>query len=402
MLLDSYNEGDQSEMEGQGEATLGEYGVETTCEKDCGQSNQETEGETAQRGVREGMSDEGIESHPPPSEWLEDTLIELYLSGYPSKASNADNVGQLTDEIEERDSSLLSADGNNTHGQGDDEWNIDCQATTDSSVDEGASWDEENWRAQYGQVIQEEAELSSWIPAVELWDWSLVKETQKELNYEVVRLVGRLVRPSHKLHPSVPPGGSRLRTAPVCRVHLDLVQVRSGQVYKLRSPNKGYLATLLSYDASNPTKDWGFPELHFETISESCESKTTHPVFGHQNTHACPHRNSDNLKYEGHEYRDRAAERRALHGGFGVGPGQKRSIGDAIPPSSPPVEEAAAEALEMSFGAGSYAHKILKNMGWKEGEALGKTQQGLREPLQGVGNKGTAGLGWDSKSRGRT
>lgn len=224
VLLDSYNEGDQSEIEGQGEATLGEYGVETTCEKDCGQSNQETEGETAQRGVREGMSDEGIESHPPPSEWLEDTLIELYLSGYPSKASNADNVGQLTDEIEERDSSLLSADGNNTHGQGDDEWNIDCQATTDSSVDEGASWDEENWRAQYGQVIQEEAELSSWIPAVELWDWSLVKETQKELNYEVVRLVGRLVRPSHKLHPSVPPGGSRLRTAPVCRVHLDLVQ----------------------------------------------------------------------------------------------------------------------------------------------------------------------------------
>jgi len=71
-------------------------------------------------------------------------------------------------------------------------------------------------------------------------------------------------------------------------------------------------------------------------------------------------------QYEGHEYRDRAAERRALHGGFGVGPGQKRSIGDAIPPSSLPVEEAAAEALEMSFGAGSYARKILKNMGWKE------------------------------------
>lgn len=154
-----------------------------------------------------------------------------------------------------------------------------------------------------------------------------------------------------------------------------------------------------SYDASNPTKDWGFPELHVETISKSCESKTTHPVFGHQNTHAYPHRNSDDLKYEGYEYRDRAAERRALHGGFGVGPGQKRSIGDAIPPSSQTVEEAAAEALEMSFGASSYAHKILKNMGWKEGEALGKTQRGLREPLQGVGNKGTAGLGWDSKSR---
>jgi len=71
-------------------------------------------------------------------------------------------------------------------------------------------------------------------------------------------------------------------------------------------------------------------------------------------------------QHKGHEYRDRAAERRALHGGFGMGPGQKRPIGDASPPSSPPVGEAAAEALEMSFGAGSYAHKILKNMGWKE------------------------------------
>lgn len=35
----------------------------------------------------------------------------------------------------------------------------------------------------------------------------------------------------------------------------------TGQVYKLRSPSKRYLATLSSYDSSNPTKDWGFPEL---------------------------------------------------------------------------------------------------------------------------------------------
>ena len=99
----------------------------------------------------------------------------------------------------------------------------------------GASWDEENWRAQYGQVIQEEAELGSGIPAVELWDWSMVKETQKGVNHEVARLVGRLVRPSRKLHPSMPSGGSRLRTAAICRVHLDLVQVRSGLLSALIS-----------------------------------------------------------------------------------------------------------------------------------------------------------------------
>lgn len=71
-----------------------------------------------------------------------------------------------------------------------------------------------------------------------------------------------------------------------------------------------------------------------------------------------------------HAYRDRAAERRNLHGGFGVGPGQKSSLFGDVGGSSSPVststEEAAAEALSMSFGAGSYARKILENMGWKE------------------------------------
>lgn len=34
-----------------------------------------------------------------------------------------------------------------------------------------------------------------------------------------------------------------------------------GQVYKLRSPSAKFLASLSAYDSSNPTKDWGFPEL---------------------------------------------------------------------------------------------------------------------------------------------
>lgn len=73
------------------------------------------------------------------------------------------------------------------------------------------------------------------------------------------------------------------------------------------------------------------------------------------------------FQHKDHAYRDRAAERRSLHGGFGVGPGQKKSTDDdnTTPVSATP-EEAAAEALNMSFGVGSYARRMLENMGWKE------------------------------------
>lgn len=35
----------------------------------------------------------------------------------------------------------------------------------------------------------------------------------------------------------------------------------SGKVYKLKRPSAKYLASVSTYDSSNPTKDWGFPEL---------------------------------------------------------------------------------------------------------------------------------------------
>jgi hypothetical protein len=68
------------------------------------------------------------------------------------------------------------------------------------------------------------------------------------------------------------------------------------------------------------------------------------------------------------QYRDRAAERRNLHGGFGVGPGQKNLATGDDTASSPDAcpQEAAEEALKKSFGAGSYARKLLEGMGWKE------------------------------------
>lgn len=150
-----------------------------------------------------------------------------------------------------------------------------------------------------------------------------------------------------------------------------------------------YLASLSVYDASNPTKDWGFPQLsiknQIEKLQKSESGSLEGPGVRKDKSLLCPSKKE-------HIYRDRAAERRALHGGFGVGPGQKKSH---ISPDSVPPEEAAAESLSMSFGAGSYARKILQGMGWKEGEALGHSAKGLTHPLQATGNKGTAGLGWE-------
>ncbi|KAL0441022.1 UNVERIFIED_CONTAM: hypothetical protein Sradi_0041100 [Sesamum radiatum] len=269
-------------------------------------------------------------------------------------------------------------------------------------LDEGISQEEENWRAQYGQVSQLDEEWMSDLQSVDLWDWALVRGTRKDGKTEVARLVGRLRKRSSKLHPSVPSGGGILKTAPVCEVHLDMVRVTSGRIYRLRIPSLQYLASLSVYDASNPTKDWGFPQLSIKNQTEKLpkddqesESQSLESLGVRKDKILSSLKLSSSKK--DHVYRDRAAERRALHGGFGIGPGQKNSLTAAgSTPSSPTLqpEEAAAESLSMSFGAGSYARKILEGMGWKEGETLGCSMKGLTEPLQATGNKGTAGLGW--------
>lgn len=134
------------------------------------------------------------------------------------------------------------------------------------------------WRAQYGQAVHLDKEIIPDYPVVDLWDWSMVTETKKnrKRRIRICRLVGRLVKRSSKLHPSVPTSGRVLKTAPICEVHLNLVRVRSGRVYKLRSPKATYLASLSSYDSSNPTKDWGFPELSMEKETETLVKNSQH------------------------------------------------------------------------------------------------------------------------------
>ncbi|XP_071733350.1 uncharacterized protein [Rutidosis leptorrhynchoides] len=353
------------------------------------------------------------ENMPPPSEWLEDTLIELYLSGYSNQTTDgASGARALNDDLSLNISTDV-VDNDNADELEEGEWVPDesHEAVDGCGVasDEDAFAEEEMWRAQYGQTVHLDKVCVPDYPVVDLWDWAMINETKRRKR-KICRLVGRLVKRTTKLHPSMPASGRVLKTAPICEVYLDLVRVRSGKVYKLRSPKIAYLASVLSYDSSNPTKDWGFPKLSIEKatgfhIESKRKGAHVEEIESLNELSKSAEEHSSSEKNKGNIYRDRAAERRTLHGGFGVGPGQKKST-DGVdsasslsPVSASNTEEAAAEALEMSFGVGSYARRLLKNMGWKEGEALGSSMKGLTEPLQAVGNKGSSGLGWNHDTR---
>lgn len=60
-------------------------------------------------------------------------------------------------------------------------------------------------------------------------------------------------------------------------------------MYKLRSPSARYLASLSTHDSSNPTKDWGFPQLQFDNQMQippasngNCEAKLVKGVRVHK------------------------------------------------------------------------------------------------------------------------
>ncbi|VFQ70390.1 unnamed protein product [Cuscuta campestris] len=365
-----------------------------------------------------GIENELLEN-PPPSEWLEDTLIDLYLSNYPNQSTHAISDSMAHVENNGLDGlNVSTAENDDIYELEDGEWIPDDHLVCSSNenvldyLDEGPSLDEENWQAQYGQVIRpEEDSFLSNVHVINLWDWSLVKgrRKKKEKKHKVTMLVGRLIKRSAQLHPSMPSSSGLLRTAPICEVHLDLVRVKSGTIYRLQNPSSQYLASLSTYDSSNPTKGWRFPQLLLDRLvkedtasSLGDDFKVPRVIVGQKDICLPSEQISAFNKGRGHVYRDRAAERRALHNGIGVGPGQKKSFDSDPHPSttSASPEEAMAESLNRSFGTGSYARKILENMGWKEGDALGSRNDGLIEPLQANGNIGNAGLGWNH-SRGR-
>ncbi|PKA63906.1 hypothetical protein AXF42_Ash004916 [Apostasia shenzhenica] len=352
--------------------------------------------------VQQHCPSEGTKSDQPPSEWLEDTLIDLYLSGYANAAVHPDSEHGGEIPYVELNDHFSSDDLPNWQRSTENEEQTTDLRSMDESNDGVSSkcfsLEEENWQAQYGQVTQVADEDFPPFSIIDLWDWEMIRETKRKC--DVMRLIGRLVRRSSTLHPSVPAGGSLFKTAAIRDVHLDLVRVASGKVYRLRSPSVKYLASLSKYDSSNPTKDWNFPDFF--------ASDYDHKAVAHDQA-----RNFDAVinssssiyliespclaeKKRNSVYRDRAAERRALHGGFGTGPGQKNFFDNNVagaartPESGQIVDEA-----NSSFGPGSYARKILESMGWKHGEALGRSNKGILEPLNPAGNKGYAGLGWN-------
>ncbi|KAE8800099.1 RNA-binding protein 10 [Hordeum vulgare] len=324
--------------------------------------------------------------HQPPSEWLEETLINMYLSGYSNIEVNTENLlgeSQISEEgksdaVENNLSNVASDNASDslndaTLQQIEDKMQIENFTAVHESLGE----EEEKWLSQYGQVERVNDELPL-FPSVDLWDWHMVAEPVSK-GQPMTRLVGRLTRGSSKLHPSLPARGGLLRTAPVREVHLDLVRVSSGKLYRLRNPSRKYLASLSAYDSSNPTKDWAFPDLYANPNNNSdkqftacCLSEVAHESSTGEGVSA-----ASGKQHKINTYRDRAAERRILHRGLGIGPGQKQSNGI----SSDEYEEAIEDMDSLGVGPVDMnlcssglksAKRIMENMGWKELKPYGE------------------------------
>ncbi|KAF9688153.1 hypothetical protein SADUNF_Sadunf02G0167500 [Salix dunnii] len=180
-------------------------------------------------GYTECSSIQEPENPPAPSEWLEETLINLYLSG-----SNR-AIDALDEPVTglKMDSETASSSDIRKPEEGDPITEGHCGLADPgksvlAEIIDYASRDEENWRAQYGQVVHSREEPMPDFHAVDLWGWEVVKGSPKVGKGQEARLVGKLVKQSAKSHPSMPSSCSRFRTAPICEVHLDLVRVRTG------------------------------------------------------------------------------------------------------------------------------------------------------------------------------
>ncbi|KAK8452461.1 hypothetical protein SEVIR_5G116800v4 [Setaria viridis] len=316
----------------------------------------------------------------PPSEWMEETLINLYLSGYSNREVNAESSLGNTHTIEEdrtetavNKPSSLTSDGASASLNDATSQHVEVETETKNStaVDESLGEDEEKWLAQYGQVERVNDDLPL-LPITDIWDWYVVQDNVSNVK-PVVRLVGCLSRGSSKLHPSLPAHGGRLRTASVSEVHLDLVRVSTGKLYRLRNPSRKYLASLSAYDSSNPTKDWGFPDIYAnpdinlnKQSTAQCESEVADESSVREGVSA-----DNDKEQKTNTYRDRAAERRNLHRGLGIGPGQKQCniiSFDEYEESIDDINSMGTASVDMNFRSSGLqsAKRIMENMGWKE------------------------------------
>ncbi|XP_075243601.1 RNA-binding protein 5-like [Convolutriloba macropyga] len=92
-------------------------------------------------------------------------------------------------------------------------------------------------------------------------------------------------------------------------------------------------------------------------------------------------------------YRDRAKERREKHG---ISAPPLREYEKAYSSSS---NQPAQSKPEEPIGSSNVGNKLMQAMGWKEGEGLGKSKQGITAPIKAAGRESTAGLGAVSYTR---
>ena len=80
------------------------------------------------------------------------------------------------------------------------------------------------------------------------------------------------------------------------------------------------------------------------------------------------------------QYRDRAKERREKHG---ISAPPLREYEKAYSSAS---SSSAKSKPEEPLGTTNVGNKLLKGMGWKEGEGLGKSKQGITAPIKVILN----------------
>ncbi|KAI5084815.1 hypothetical protein GOP47_0000984 [Adiantum capillus-veneris] len=371
-------------------------------------------------------SDQFGENHASMSSgWVEDFLIEFFLKGSSSGAT------ELQTELEEN----VCVNGTDVVIPIEPRIMQDaCESQQQQAECRGdASAEDEKmleaWQAQYGQVVRTEGEAEACTPAISLWNWTTLVSKGKCKSKTSLRLRGQLAQTSSRLHHSLQHNNGFIRTSDVREVNLDLVKVSSGEIFRLRQPSLKYLSSVARYDSSNPTQDWNFPCINLSGLDESAQvlataicntskiaaanssiAKPFSPNWNHQRYQQFEERKmvspaipaglralsgreralADERK---RKYRDRAKERREQYGD-----GEEDFESGMHYTKQEPLylDKDTNNAMEEKLKRPLIGRQILERMGWREGESIGKRKCGLVRPLDAAGNHGRAGVGWSA------
>jgi len=97
----------------------------------------------------------------------------------------------------------------------------------------------------------------------------------------------------------------------------------------------------------------------------------------------------DEMRRRG-SYRDRAADRRKMHGGSKRK--AKKEVWKAANPR-PEVPVRVVQPTKQGIGSSNLGFKMLKSMGWSESSGLGKESQGITAPIEAKQHVRGAGIG---------